>query len=247
MGEVYRARDTRLGRDVAIKVISRMDPVSQRRFEQEALAIAALSHPNILAIHDFDAADGVAFAVMELLEGETLRDRIDRGHLSTAETCRIGAAIADGLAAAHERGIIHRDLKPSNVFLTRDGQVKILDFGLARVEASAGETTDVKTTPGTVMGTLGYMSPEQRRGEAVDARTDIYALGCILQEMAAPKRIVRRCLEGDRDRALRWLNRAIDTREPLIRNNITSAIFRDLNGDPRFTALLAKLHRGFDD
>jgi len=199
MGEVYRARDTRLGRDVAIKVISRMDPASRRRFEQEARAIAALSHPNILAIHDFDSDGGVAFAVTELLEGETLRDRIDRGHLSSAETCRIGAAIADGLAAAHARSIIHRDLKPSNVFLTRDGQVKILDFGLARVEASADEKTDVKTMPGTVMGTLGYMSPEQRRGETIDARTDIYALGCVLQEMGAPKRIVQRCLETDRN------------------------------------------------
>ncbi|HJT17694.1 MAG TPA: serine/threonine-protein kinase, partial [Thermoanaerobaculia bacterium] len=147
MGEVYRARDTRLGREVAIKIISRMDPVSRRRFEQEARAIAALSHPNILAIHDFDSDGGIAFAVTELLEGETLRDRIDRGHLTTPETCRIAAAIADGLAAAHERGIIHRDLKPSNVFLTRDGRLKILDFGLAHMEAGADEKTDVRTTP----------------------------------------------------------------------------------------------------
>ena len=204
MGEVYRARDTRLGRDVAIKIISRSDPASQRRFEQEARAVAALSHPNILSIHHFDTDNGVSFAVTELLEGETLHERIARGNLPGADACRIAAAICDGLAAAHEKGIIHRDLKPGNIFLTRDGQVKILDFGLARAPAGFDDKTDVKTATGMVVGTLGYMSPEQMRGEEVDARTDIYALGCIVEEMVgqappALKRIMTRCLATDRN------------------------------------------------
>ncbi|HEY8132243.1 MAG TPA: protein kinase, partial [Thermoanaerobaculia bacterium] len=189
MGEVYLARDSRLGREVAIKVLSAemtSDAAARRRFEQEAKAIAALSHPNILAIHHFDTHDGITYAVTELLEGQTLGGRIGRSRLPWTQACQIAAAISDGLAAAHEKGIIHRDLKPSNVFLTSAGQVKILDFGLARTTAVRGEsaeTTDLKTSPGAVMGTLGYMSPEQLRGETVDATTDIFALGCILYEM----------------------------------------------------------------
>ena len=191
MGEVYRARDTRLGREVAIKVLSADQTSSaeaQRRFEQEARAVAALSHPNILSLHHFETENGISFAVTELLQGQTLRERVEAGKLRWIEAVQIGAAICDGLAAAHEKGIIHRDLKPSNIFLTSDGQVKILDFGLARISSAADEgITDLKTAPGTVMGTLGYMSPEQLRGEEVDATTDIFALGCILYEAISGK------------------------------------------------------------
>jgi TolB-like protein/Tfp pilus assembly protein PilF len=189
MGEVYRARDTRLGREVAIKVLpSEMtaDASARRRFEQEARAIAALSHPNILSILHFDEHEGVSFAVTELLKGETLRERIARGRIPSNEAAEIAAAIADGLAAAHARGIIHRDLKPSNISLPADGPVKILDFGLARVtvpQPHESSMTDVMTTQGQVMGTLGYMSPEQLRGEPVGPPADIFALGCILYEM----------------------------------------------------------------
>ncbi|MDQ6802960.1 MAG: protein kinase [Acidobacteriota bacterium] len=191
MGEVYRARDTRLGREVAIKVLSAgrtNSAEARRRFEQEARAVAALSHPNILSIHHFETENGISFAVTELLQGQTLRDRIEAGRVRWTEAVHIAAAICDGLAAAHEKGIIHRDLKPSNVFLTSDGQVKILDFGLARISSTpADDITDLKTAPGTVMGTLGYMSPEQLRGEDVDATTDIFALGCVVYEMIAGK------------------------------------------------------------
>jgi len=189
MGEVYRARDSRLGREVAIKIVAddrTSNPAALRRFEQEARAVASLSHPNILAIHHFDTRDGISFAVTELLNGKTLGDRIQAAKLPWTEAVQIAAAISDGLAAAHDKGVIHRDLKPSNVFLTSDGQVKILDFGLARTTGEPGESvTDLKTAPGTVMGTLGYMSPEQLRGEPVDVTTDIFALGCVLYEMIA--------------------------------------------------------------
>jgi serine/threonine-protein kinase len=204
MGEVYRAHDTTLGREVAIKVVSMDTPQARRRFEQEARVVAALSHPNILSIHHFATENGISFAVTELLQGQTLRERIDAGKLPWSEAVQIAASICDGLAAAHEKGIIHRDLKPSNIFLTSDGQVKILDFGLAQTAPAVDDKTDVKTTPGTVMGTLGYMSPEQLRGEGVDARTDIYALGRTLEEMTRDttpplKRIIRRCTETERN------------------------------------------------
>jgi TolB-like protein/tetratricopeptide (TPR) repeat protein/tRNA A-37 threonylcarbamoyl transferase component Bud32 len=190
MGEVYRALDRKLQRQVAIKVLrpeTSGDPLARRRFEQEARAVAALAHPNILAIHHFDTHEGTHYAVMELLEGETLRQRMTRSGLGWPEAARIGASVADGLAAAHEKGITHRDLKPANVFLTAGGGVKILDFGLAHVareESGAGvSTTDLKTAPDTVLGTVGYMSPEQLSGKPVDATTDLFALGCILHEM----------------------------------------------------------------
>jgi Tol biopolymer transport system component len=201
MGEVYRANDSKLGRAVAIKVLpARLanDESARARFEREARAVAALSHPNILAIHDFGQHDGVAFAVMELLDGETLRARLERGALSFRKVLQIGAEIADGLAAAHEKGIVHRDLKPENVFLTGDGRVKILDFGLARQGAAfSDETSDAHTAagvtdPGTVMGTVGYMAPEQVAGQVVDARADIFALGCVLYEMASGHRAFAR-------------------------------------------------------
>ena len=196
MGEVYKAKDTRLGRDVAIKVLPdrlARDPEALQRFEREAKALAALSHPNILTIFDFGSDKEVTFAVMELLEGETLRKKIERGVMTWNKMLEIALAITEGLAAAHSRGIIHRDLKPENIFMTSTGGVKILDFGLARLDAGAARTGESKmvtvsgTEPGTVLGTVGYMSPEQVRGQALDTRTDIFSLGCILYEMATGK------------------------------------------------------------
>jgi tetratricopeptide (TPR) repeat protein len=197
MGEVYRARDERLDRDVAIKVLPTsvaQDPERIGRFEREAKAVAKLDHPNILAIHDFGTEGEVTYSVTELLEGETLRERLEAGALGWRKTAETGAAIAEGLAAAHGAGIIHRDLKPDNVFVTSDGRVKILDFGLARdVTAAAPDETHSPTVsrytdPGAVMGTAGYMSPEQVRGEPADARSDIFALGNVLYEMATGQR-----------------------------------------------------------
>lgn len=197
MGEVYRAWDTRLERDVAIKILPAhlaLNREALHRFEREAKAVAALSHPNILAIHDFGTEDGVTYAVMELLEGGTLRRQLLEGPLPWRRAAEIGSVLADGLAAAHAKGIIHRDLKPENIFLTRDGQVKILDFGIARmkpvVTAGASPITAPATTtqPGTVLGTVSYMSPEQVRGEAVDAPSDLFALGSVLYEMLTQQR-----------------------------------------------------------
>ena len=193
MGEVYRARDPRLARDVAIKVMAphvAADPEMRRRFEIEARAIAALSHPCILAIHELAVVDGVPVAVMELLEGQTLRARIKQGSVAWRDAVQIGASIAEGLAAAHARGVIHRDLKPENVFLTNDGALKILDFGLAlrRLELPALDgsgPTLAHTAPHVVLGTLGYMSPEQVTGERVDGRSDVFALGCVLYEVVS--------------------------------------------------------------
>jgi serine/threonine-protein kinase len=197
MGEVYRATDTRLRRDVAVKILpehlaSNADALS--RFEREARAVAALSHPNILSIYDFGAEQGVNYAVMELLEGETLRARLQRGAIGWREAVEIGSAIAEGLAAAHAKGIIHRDLKPENIFLTSDGGVKILDFGIARVKHVVSPdaetlTTGIETTKqGVMMGTIGYMSPEQALGEQAEAPSDIFSLGCVLYEMMSGRR-----------------------------------------------------------
>ncbi len=188
MGEVYKARDSRLDRDVAIKIMAphvAADPDMRRRFETEARAVAALSHSSIVAIHELAVVDDVPLAVMELLEGQTLRARLKSGPLAWREGVHIGTAIADGLAAAHARGIVHRDLKPENVFLTRDGAVKILDFGLAlhRQVLPQNGTTIAFTAAHVVLGTFGYMSPEQVTGERVDARSDIFAFGCLLYEM----------------------------------------------------------------
>jgi len=194
MGEVYRARDPRLDRDVAIKVLPEhlaLDSQALARFEREAKALAALSHPNIMAIHDFGADQGLSFAVMELLEGETLRGRFQRAGMEWRQAVEMGIAIADGLAAAHSKGVVHRDLKPENLFLTSDGRVKILDFGLARrTSAPIPERADetAVTHQGAVMGTPGYMSPEQVRGDPADARSDIFSLGTVLYEMIARRR-----------------------------------------------------------
>jgi eukaryotic-like serine/threonine-protein kinase len=196
MGEVYRARDTRLGRDVAIKVLPPEfadDPERLKRFEQEARAVAALSHPNVLAIHDVGTHEAIPYLVTELLEGESLRDRLKAGGLTVRKAVETAVQIAQGLAAAHEKGIVHRDLKPGNVFVTKDGQVKILDFGLARLaQPEIPSDPHAKTLPGepatesgAVLGTMGYTSPEQLRGERADARSDIFAFGCVLYEMLA--------------------------------------------------------------
>jgi Tol biopolymer transport system component len=198
MGEVYRARDTQLDRDVAVKVLpARLAESAEAfaRFEREAKAVAALSHPNILAIHGFGTHEGTAYAAMELVEGETLRQRLAGGSLPPRKAADYAGQIARGMAAAHEKGIVHRDLKPENVVITPDGRVKILDFGLARQvtplpsgEETSSPTLAHPTSEGTVMGTVGYMSPEQVRGDTADHRSDIFSLGCVLYEMLAGRR-----------------------------------------------------------
>ncbi len=198
MGEVYRARDTRLERDVAIKVLPpavASDPDRLRRFEQEARATGQLNHPNILVVYDIGRHEGTPYVVEELLEGETLRDRVAGSPLPARKACDYAAQIARGLSAAHEKGIVHRDLKPENIFVTRDGRVKILDFGLAKLvrpEAAGSAMTDLPTAaetgPGVVLGTVGYMSPEQVRGRPADHRSDIFSLGAVLYEMLSGRR-----------------------------------------------------------
>ena len=201
MGEVYRARDARLARDVAIKVLPpgfSTDPERLRRFEQEARATGALNHPNILAVHDTGHHEGSPYVVSELLEGQTLRERAAGGALPLRKAVEIGAQIARGLAAAHDKGIVHRDLKPENIFVTSDGQVKILDFGLAKLTqpetgAQSESPTEARgTDAGTVLGTVGYMSPEQVRGAPVDHRSDIFSFGTILYELVSGRRAFRR-------------------------------------------------------
>jgi Tol biopolymer transport system component len=197
MGEVYKARDTRLGRDVAIKVLPAAfasDPDRLRRFEQEARATAALDHPNILAIHDFGTHEGSPYLVEELLGGSSLRDRLKDGPLLCRKAVEIAAQVAGGLAAAHARGIVHRDLKPENVFVTTDGVVKILDFGLARLKgaafdgrAEAVSASPTETGPGVLLGTVGYMAPEQVRGQGADHRADIFSLGVVVYETVTGK------------------------------------------------------------
>jgi Tol biopolymer transport system component len=202
MGEVFRARDEKLDRDVAIKVLpARLlsEPDALARFEREAKAVASLSHPNILAIFEFGEAGGRHYAVTELLEGQTLREVVAASSLPPKRATEYGRQIAEGLAAAHEKGIVHRDLKPENVFVTHDGRVKILDFGLARQAAlprggseTSSPTVARPTEPGTVMGTAGYMAPEQVRGEAADHRADVFAFGAVLYEMLAGRRAFER-------------------------------------------------------
>jgi Tol biopolymer transport system component len=203
MGEVYRAKDPRLGREVAIKVLPAsfsQDADRLRRFEQEAKAAGVLNHPNITAVYDIGSHDGAPYVVQELLEGETLRSELAGGRLSPRKAIDRALQIAHGLAAAHEKGIVHRDLKPENLFVTRDGRVKILDFGLAKLthqeegsQATNLPTATAGTEPGVVLGTLGYMSPEQVRGRSADARSDIFSFGAILYEMLSG----RRAFHGD--------------------------------------------------
>src|SRR5450830_483421 len=198
MGEVYRAKDPRLGRDVAIKVLPASfssDPDRLRRFEHEAQAAGALNHPNITAVYDIGQHDGAPYVVQELLEGETLRSALSGGRLAPRRAIDYALQTAHGLAAAHEKGIVHRDLKPENVFVTKDGRIKILDFGLAKLTQSEAPafatnlpTATAGTEPGVVLGTLGYMAPEQVKGRPADARSDIFAFGAILYEMLSGRR-----------------------------------------------------------
>src|SRR5262245_53917430 len=191
MGRVYRARDERLSREVALKVVRgdlAEDGERLKRFEHEAKAAGALNHPNIVAVYDTGRADGSPYIVSELLQGETLRERMTGTSLGTRKAMEYGVQIARGLAAAHERGIVHRDLKPENLFLTRDGLVKVLDFGIAKLgrsgEERAGSDVETRsgtgTNPGTMLGTVGYMSPEQVRGLGADHRSDIFSFGAVL-------------------------------------------------------------------
>src|SRR4029079_12304660 len=197
MGEVFLAHDARLGRDVALKVLPAeyaSDPDRLRRFEIEARAASQLNHPNILTVFDIGTADGQPYVVAERLEGETLRDRLVRGPLAEREVLDIARQVARGLAAPHARGIVHRDLKPENLFLTRDGHVKILDFGLAKLSSNGeegGSQTKVQTTyatePGVIVGTTQYMAPEQVKGQPADHRADLFAFGVVLYEMLTGK------------------------------------------------------------
>jgi len=198
MGEVYRARDTQLNRLVAIKIINE-DYANKRsavdRFEREARTVAQLSHPNIVDIYDFGEDDGVMYAVTELLEGKDLRERLRITRLPVSKALEIAIAVANGLSAAHSKGIVHRDIKPENIFVTSSGQVKILDFGIAGLRtASAGKpsspegSTATLTEAGTIVGTAGYLSPEQARGEPVDSRSDIFSFGSLLYEMLTGER-----------------------------------------------------------
>jgi serine/threonine protein kinase len=198
MGEIYHARDTRLNRDVAVKMLPEgvNDDDSLRRFERETRAIASLNHPNILAIHDTGLYREVPYAVTELLQGETLAERLRSGPLAAPRATEIASLIAEGLEAAHAMGVIHRDIKPENIFLTNDGRAKILDFGIARIENPTIRGGRI-TQPGTsssvfVMGTAGYISPEQVRGKRADPRSDIFALGAVYFEMLTGKRAFSR-------------------------------------------------------
>src|SRR6266498_247517 len=202
MGEVYRATDARLGRDVAIKVLpaaTAADPDRRQRFEQEARAASALNHPNILTVYDIGEADGTTYIAMELVEGKTLREIVAAGEgVPTKRLLDIAVQTADGLAKAHAAGIVHRDLKPENLMVSKDGYVKILDFGLAKpviAESKAGSalvTMAEETRPGTVLGTVGYMAPEQASGRTMDFRSDQFSFGSILYEIATGRRAFER-------------------------------------------------------
>jgi eukaryotic-like serine/threonine-protein kinase len=259
MGEVYRARDTRLEREVAIKVLPEGlagSPEALARFAKEARAVAALSHPNILAIFDVGEADGVRYAVSELLEGETLRTAMARGPMPPRRALDIAREVADGLAAAHEKGILHRDIKPENVFLTKDGRAKVLDFGLARHDVSRRDPGDTRSPTlaaiserGVVLGTVAYMSPEQARGSAVDFRSDQFSLGTVLYEMLSGAKpfdaasvpetltaIIRDEPEPLEKRAphvpapVRWLVERLLAKEASERYDATRDVVRDLKG-----------------
>ncbi|MGB6641375.1 MAG: serine/threonine-protein kinase, partial [Thermoanaerobaculia bacterium] len=198
MGEVWRATDTKLGREVALKVLPAemaANPERLDRFRREATMLAALDHPGIVTVHSVEESDGLHFLTMQLVDGESLDRLIPEGGLGVDRLLEIGTAVAEALAAAHDKGIVHRDLKPANVMVTSDGRVKVLDFGLAKIAASQPEeplnsemATDLHTREGVVMGTMPYMSPEQIAGRAVDQQTDVFSLGVVLYEMATGQR-----------------------------------------------------------
>ena len=238
MGQVYRARDQRLSRDVALKVVHAdlaQDSERLRRFEQEAKAAGALNHPNIVAVYDTGETGGSPFIVTELLQGETLRDRMAGGAIGTRKAIDYGVQIARGLTAAHEKGIVHRDLKPENLFLTKDGLVKILDFGIAKLarpgeekaDTGVGTLSETATSPGTMLGTVGYMAPEQVRGLPADHRSDLFSMGAVLFEMLTGRRAFRGAT-------------AADTLSAILREDPTEAAGTGLNLP---TGLLRVVHR----
>jgi serine/threonine protein kinase/Tol biopolymer transport system component len=252
MGEVFRARDTRLSREVALKILPESfahDAARRARFKQEARAASALNHPNIITVYDIGEEGDVSYIVSELVEGESLRALIDRGPVPARKLIDIGAQIADGLAAAHAAGVTHRDLKPENIMLTRAGRVKILDFGIAKVQnplpQQATVTVPLGTDPGTILGTVSYMSPEQARGEAADSRSDQFSLGLILHEMATGKQTFERpsvpetmtaiiredapALHASLPAPLRWVIERLLEKDPENRYAATKDLARDLS------------------
>jgi serine/threonine protein kinase len=257
MGEVYRARDPKLNRELAIKLLPitlSTDKGFLARFQAEARAASALNHPNIITIHDLGEVDGHSYILMELVDGKTVRELVDGGALPLKKTLQLAAQAAEGLAAAHARGIVHRDLKPENLMVTKDGVLKILDFGLAKTETFGGSAEDqtvsagiTGTEPGTVLGTVGYMSPEQASGQPVDFRGDQFSLGTILYEMITGKRAWRRktpaeslvaiireeaqpiaAAAPDTPTALRWIVERCLAKDPEDRYAATKDLARDL-------------------
>ena len=243
MGEVYRAKDSRLGREVALKVLPAdvaSHPERLARFEREARMVAALSHPNIVVLHSIEDDGGVRFITMELVEGASLDKHVTPGGLAVARVIELGIALADALASAHEKGVIHRDLKPANVMLTRDGRVKVLDFGLAKLTAEANDSTQAPTlgaplsAAGLVVGTVPYMAPEQLRAEAVDARTDVFALGIILYELATGSRPFKGATFADVSSAiLRDAPKSLTSLRADLPGELERVVSRCLEKDPR--------------
>jgi serine/threonine protein kinase len=244
MGEVYRARDTKLKRDVAIKILPdefSLDPARVTRFQREAEVLAALNHPNIAAIYDLQEADGVRFLVLELIEGETLAERITRGPIPVEESLAIAKQMAEGLEAAHEKGVTHRDFKPANIKTTPRGMVKVLDFGLAKVLASnsAGvafsemPTVTFATGEGILVGTAAYMSPEQARGQMIDKRSDIWSFGCVLFEMLTGRGAFAGATVPDTIAAVIEREPEWDSLPAALPSNIRRLILRCLHKDPR--------------
>jgi serine/threonine protein kinase len=245
MGEVYRAHDSRLGRDVAIKLLPdglASSPDRLARFEREAKTVASLNHPNIVTLHSIEDAAGVRFLTMELVEGESLDRLVIPGGLPLARVLDIGIALSDALTAAHEKGVVHRDLKPANVMLTREGRVKVLDFGLAKLavvdlglDATQAATLAAPlSSAGLVVGTVPYMAPEQVRGEAVDARSDLFALGIVLYELAAGRRPFRGATSADVSSAiLRDTPEPLATVRPDLPSDLERVVSRCLEKNPR--------------